>query len=232
MMDGRRLYIHEHSLLQAILEGGPVAAEVVVGGLARTAAAKIVHHTFAVDGVALGLVEARVGERLDAALAAGSRDALTTALHRLELRGHRGDLHRGWRLLGDDEAVVASCVDSGYFTFATGDRAAIRMYADTCTLRGLRAAVNIGAGPSDLQVIKGRSLRFSGASRAEGEERSVVEAWMRAIEAAHTAAEAALADAAAVSEESADLAQRALRAHEVAMTRGFFAIPKPLAVAA
>lgn len=230
-MDGRRLYIHEYSLRQAILEGGPVAADLIVGALARTVAAKIVHHTFAVDGVALGLVEPSVGEHIDAVLAEASRNTLTMALASLELRGHRGGRSRGWGLLGADETVVASCADSGYFTFATGPGAATRMYLDTCSLRGLRTEVNGGGGPEDLQMLKGRSLRFRGPEWNARDTRAVAEAWMDAIDAARSAAEQSLARAAAESDECAKLAGRALRAHNVAMTKGFFAAPETIAVA-
>jgi hypothetical protein len=223
-MSDRRLYIHEHTIAEAIMEGGPEAADVIVGALASTAVAKIVHHTFAADGVALGLVEPALAAAVDARAAGVARGGLTRALRALELRGHRVNGVRGMRLLGPDEVVVASCMDSGYFTFATGNQAAIRMYDDTCSLRVLRSDVNSGRGPADLQMIRGRSLLFVGSGAFVGPE-SVCAAWAGAARRAVDLAADLLEPLSLHDENVANLATRAMTACTATLGKGFFLAP-------
>jgi hypothetical protein len=226
-MSDRRLYVHERSIAQAVAEGGPEAADLVVGALANTVVAKIVHHTFAADGVGLGIVGPALATAVDARAAAAARGGLTRALRALELRGRRANGSSGTRLLARDEVVVASCMDSGYFTFATGDAAAIRMYADTCSLRTLRGDVVSGRGPTDLQMIRGHALRFVGSGAFVGPD-SVRAAWDGAARRAAATAAELLDDLSCHGEDVADLAARAAVACAAALGKGFFVSPLPM----
>ena len=62
-------------------------------------------------------------------------------------------------LLGSHEGVQANCWENGYFTFATGPAAAGRMFAESGSLRTLRAEVwREPQRYPDLTVISGRRL--------------------------------------------------------------------------
>jgi hypothetical protein len=222
--DGRRLYIHQYSLTSVILEGGPSAAALIVGGLARTAVTKIVHHNVVADGVALGLIDNSLATEIDQRMAETSEGVLTAGLRSLSLRGHRAGRRRGSSLLSPDEVVVASCMDSGYFTFATGREAAVRMYADTCALRPLRGAVNQGRGPDDLHVIKGRSLRFT-PSGSIGPHLTLEQAWQGAVRDAERSARSALEPFSRSSSDVAEIVALALDSCRATLSKGFFAWP-------
>jgi hypothetical protein len=62
------------------------------------------------------------------------------------------------RLIEQDEQIIASCSDSGYYTFATGLGASDRMFADDEPIPSLQKSLNRGDGPPDLTMIRGNSL--------------------------------------------------------------------------
>jgi hypothetical protein len=63
-----------------------------------------------------------------------------------------------YHVLHSDESVVATCYDSNYYTFATTDAAAIRMYEDNDSLRNVKRLMREEGANKDLTLVKGNRL--------------------------------------------------------------------------
>jgi hypothetical protein len=156
-IDGRRIYVHERSFNFAAQQSEQ-AARLILQALGFTVAAKIVHHHLE-GAVDLGLISAETSAQLIDRLTTLSGPRLTAALRRVGYRPSESRKFGGfYPLLDPPEEIVASCAEAGYFTFATGIRAAERMYAEKGSMRAERSAIRAGGGPSDVTWVNGRNL--------------------------------------------------------------------------
>jgi len=154
--DGRRIYIHEYSL-GCLRPVSQILSEDVTRAIWATKLLKTFHHHVYEQGVLLGLVRSDSGR----AVASEAQDqwgsSMSTLLRSL-VRRRVDASDQVCRLLEEDEDVVATCGESGYLTFATGEIAASRMFDDHEPLHQLLVATNAGLGPKDLTMIRGRNL--------------------------------------------------------------------------
>ena len=153
--DGRRIYIHNYSLRCLGRHSFDLASQ-ITSLLAEVRAAKIVHHHIVELGVGLGLVRKSTAdqffqsewkEKLSAFFQGVGYQPCFPARKAFFLR-----------LIEQDEEVIASCSESGYYTFATGIAASDRMFADEESIPNLQRSLNRGDGPADLTVIRGNTM--------------------------------------------------------------------------
>ncbi|MFE7797714.1 hypothetical protein [Nocardia sp. NPDC057440] len=125
--------------------------------LAVVRAAKLIHHHLVETGGLLGLVRPVIADRFDDSFS--WKAPLSSLLHRLAYRPcFPRDRGAVWPVLQPEEGVIATCTEAGYYTFATGEAAAERMFADHVPMGELQQLLAAGRGPGDLTIIKGRSL--------------------------------------------------------------------------
>ncbi len=169
--DGRRLYIHEDSF-QDLAMRHRAAAGLVLSSLVALPAVKLVHHDLVEEAVAIHGFDPRYAAALQEAIAARWFGAVTATLQFIGLRRSRTPPEP---LLGPDEKIVATCLDANYYTFATTECAAIRMYADVLKVKAVRALVRMrGDAYRDLTMIRGRRLALVNAE--SGGERNPLSA--------------------------------------------------------
>lgn len=153
--DGRRIYLHNYSL-RCLARHSVDLAEQLTSLLAEVRAAKIVHHHVVELGVELGLVREPVADQFFQSEWKAKLSAFFRSL------GYRpsfpADKSLFLRLIDPGEQIIASCSDSGYYTFATGVSASDRMFADDVPIPTLQKSLNRGDGPADLTMIRGNSL--------------------------------------------------------------------------
>lgn len=149
---GKRLYIHDYSF-QSVSPFALETRDRVTRGLMCGKVMRIVDHHLEGAGE-IGLIAPnevqRVQNHLRRRLYGDLGDLLKTLV--LSIRAE------GPALLMPGDSVVATCFDSGYWTFATSSSAASRMFADNEPLRRLYREVVARTGPSDLTMIRGRCL--------------------------------------------------------------------------
>lgn len=156
---GRRIYIHEDSLV-ALTAQSHEAANLILRMAARNVALKFVRH-IEQDAALLGAVYLARAQYLVATIeqlwSENASNALKLVGFRLADPRLRDDIHP---VLNEDEQIVATCYFSNYFTFATGDKAAESMFADTNDIATLKRIMQEGGGYSDLTLINGTNLVF------------------------------------------------------------------------
>jgi|GEM_PF-5054422 len=152
---GRRIYVHQDSFID-LASRSRESAHFIFSSLALTNATKIAHHHLG-DAVDLGILSEGASRGIMRALEAGSTDRLTDMMHRIGYRSPER-YNDFFPLLGEDERIVSSCSESGYFTYATGEGASERMFAEKGSLRQERSDIRSGTGPDDVTMIKGRVL--------------------------------------------------------------------------
>lgn len=154
---GRRIYVHERSFLQLALASRS-AAHTVYTCLALISVLKTIHHQIRHDGVYLGLIAEWPAERVLERLRVSWSHRISRWFHRLRAWARLpGARHKTLvALLHPDEALVASCYFSGYYTFATGYCAADLMYRDRRDIRELRRRLAPGSWEDDLALISCR----------------------------------------------------------------------------
>jgi hypothetical protein len=151
---GRRIYVHQHALrfLATADEGlcGRLCAS-----LADVRATKMIHHQTEM-ALELGLISRRLAEELNQLFGWGQlTDLFREIIYRPAFPKRPA---QAIALLGPDEQIIASCSEAGYYTFATGDLAAERMFADHEPIPSLQRSLSAGAGPHDLTMLRGRCL--------------------------------------------------------------------------
>lgn len=165
IIDGRRIYIHNYSLRCLGRHSVDLASQ-ITSLLAEVRAAKIVHHHIADLAVGLGLVRNSIAdeffqsdwkEKLSGFFQSVGYQPCFPARKAFFLR-----------LIEQDEQVVASCSESGYYTFATGISASDRMFADEESMPNLQRSLNRGNGPADLTMIRGNSLALIDSALGTG----------------------------------------------------------------
>ena len=164
-IDGRRIYIHNYSLRCLSRHSVDLASQ-ITSLLAEVRAAKIVHHHIVDLGVGLGLVRRSIADQF---FQSEWKENLSEFFQALGYRpcfpSHRS-LFLG--LIEQDEQIVSSCSDSGYYTFATGIGASDRMFADHEPIPELQRSLNRGDGPPDLTIIRGNSLALIDSALGTG----------------------------------------------------------------
>lgn len=154
--DGRRIYIHRYAFRWLIVQR-PAVGERICNVLAQVRAAKLIHHHLVDIGGMLGLVRPAIAEEF--AELFQWKEELSSLLCELAYRpSFPRDRGVAMPVLGSDECVVATCEEAGYYTFATGEEASERMFADRIPMSDLQRSLAAGHGPVDLTIIKGRSL--------------------------------------------------------------------------
>ena len=158
-MSDRRFYVHEGSF-RDLCADFPDQEAVLMSALGFYVASRIARHHLILNGEEIALVPRATFAPSVRELDATACDRLTFALRRLVYApadpGHNDETRT---LLNSSEVVVATCWENGYFTFATGSRAARSMFEETGSLRALRARIRTSpdAHP-DLTMISGRRL--------------------------------------------------------------------------
>jgi hypothetical protein len=156
--DGRRIYIHKQAFAEvAAREKG--AAYRTSHALVGVRLAKIVHHHIVGNGVELGAFRPELAETLVSPTGKHRHQVITNFLGGLT---HKPILP--WKdmprqgVLEPGEHIVETCFQDGYYTFATSEAAADRMFADREPMPKLKASIASGNGPTDLTIItnKGR----------------------------------------------------------------------------
>jgi hypothetical protein len=153
--DGRRIYIHNYSLRCLARHSVDLAGQ-ITSLLTEVRAAKIIHHHIVGLGVELGLVRESTADQF---FQSEWKEKLSEFFQTLGYRPSfpsRKSLFL--RLIEQEEQIIASCSDSGYYTFATGFGASDRMFADDEPIPSLQKSLNRGDGPPDLTMIRGNSL--------------------------------------------------------------------------
>ncbi|HYI61040.1 MAG TPA: hypothetical protein VEW93_04465 [Acidimicrobiales bacterium] len=181
---GRRLYVHEDAF-KALITDCPDQREATLRALGLALASRVAGHHLIDAGEAVGLVPDRAFSAEVGTLAAAATAALTELFRGVALSPVDPARYGSTvPLLAPEEAVVAHCWESGYFTFATGDEAARVMFAEVGSLRQLRRALRRDpAIAADLELVSGQHSLFarSGAigvgpgTRAAYRERSRAE---------------------------------------------------------
>ncbi len=160
--DGRRLYIHEDSF-HDLASRGTHAATLIYSGLVALPVVKLVHHDLTEEAVAMRTISEENAIALEAAVTARWFHAITYAFHRIGVAHGRTARVGTEPLLDIGERIVATCLDSNYYTFATTNRAAERMYADVLKLSKVwEYATTEGDAYRDLTMIRGRRLALVG----------------------------------------------------------------------
>jgi hypothetical protein len=157
--DGRRLYIHEASFEHLALHGVE-AASLIYSALVSAPVVKLAYHDVAEDAVMEGRFSAAKADALKSAVSERWFDALTRALRRIGYRPSDPKRRSAFLpLLNPDESVLAICMDAQYYTFATSEPSARRMYADIIKLSKVRHLISVrDEAYRDLTLIKGKAL--------------------------------------------------------------------------
>jgi hypothetical protein len=153
---GRRIYIHQESFI-ALARRSEYTANLVFNALGKATVAKILHHHLT-QAIEFGSIDAAKARN---ALTRASNlfgESLTNALAQIGFQPVEHNSHDFEPILREGERINACCFEAGYFTFATGDRAADVMYAEKGSMHEERAAIRARKGPSDLTWINGRRL--------------------------------------------------------------------------
>lgn len=157
MDEGRRLYLHEGSFEDLAFQGADVAW-LVYSSLVALPAIKLMHHDVVEEAVVLHGFSVEKAIALESVISAKWFDSITETLRQVALRQTPGIT-----LIGSTERIVATCFDSNYYTFATTEHAAKRMYADSLKLKEVWALTRGGNDAyRDLTILKGRCLVFEG----------------------------------------------------------------------
>lgn len=155
---GRRIYIHTYSLCALARQDRPMALW-VTQVLARIRAARIVQHHLIDQASHLGILSADISLKIHSFCSPAWAAELTQLLRAV---GYRPSVPRDrsafLRVLDQEEEAVMSCYDQGYYTFATSESAAERMFSDVEPISQLAASLKAGTGPKDLVLIRGQCL--------------------------------------------------------------------------
>jgi hypothetical protein len=163
--DGRRIYIHNYSLRCLGCHSADLASQ-ITSLLAEVRAAKIVHHHIVDLGVGLGLVRSSIADQF---FQSEWKEKLTGFFQTLGYRPcFPSNKSLFLPLIEPDEQIIASCSESGYYTFATGISASDRMFADDEPIPNLQRTLNRGDGPPDLTMIRGNSLALIDSALGTG----------------------------------------------------------------
>jgi hypothetical protein len=161
LTDGRRIYIHERSLVH-LAQLSEDSAEMIYGMLAKMTMIKIVHHIFEEDAVLLGKITNPRAQAVSAAIRSTWGPDIAGTLRKVGLKKAGGE----GRLLQGEEEIAGTCYFSGYYTFATGEGAAARMFSDTNKISTVVDLQRSGEEYKDLTIIKGAQLEIRNSGNA------------------------------------------------------------------
>jgi hypothetical protein len=150
-LSGRRLYLHEVSLLSAARQVEEPAA--IIRAMSLSWATRLAGHLLG-DAAGIGAIDPAIAHVALAELHALWSEETTAVLQGL-CAPAAAEAAR-CPLLAPDESVVAACFESGYYTYATTESAGERMFADHEPLGRLYAACAAGRGPADLTMARGQ----------------------------------------------------------------------------
>jgi hypothetical protein len=155
---GRRIYIHTYSL-RSLARHDQQTALWVTKVLAEIRIARIVQHHLMDQASHLGLLTSKASQQIYSFCCPAWTVEMTQLLR---VVGHRPSFPRDrgafLRVLEEQEEVIISCYDQGYYTFATSEAAAERMFSDSGPISGLSNSLKAGTGPNDLLLICGQCL--------------------------------------------------------------------------
>jgi hypothetical protein len=163
---GRRIYIHEQSLAHLASQSRQ-AAELVYGTVARVAVLKAIHHQVHQDGVHLGLIKEESAKQVRMAFESEWSGLATNCLQTIGSKPSEPGSNEILPILQPDESVVATCYFSNYYTFATGEEMAVRMYQDESSMAEIRQQKSSGTDYQDLALINGRALTLVNPASAD-----------------------------------------------------------------
>jgi len=156
--DGRRIYIHEQSF-SSLASTSEEAAYLVYSTLAPIPILKTTHHIVVEDGVAFGQISSQRASYLMKLVSNRWSLLVTNMFHELVYNPQSPqERYNIYSLLQQNENIVATCYDVQYYTFATSELAAVRMYEDTEDIQRVKYSVRTGSGQNDLTIIKGHRL--------------------------------------------------------------------------
>lgn len=142
---GRRLYIHQDSLRELAAQSSRVA-QVVYGALVSIPVVKLAFHDLSQDAVLVTKeLSAAEAERLTSVISKRWYTEMSCVLRRIAEVPRRSRVNPELTpLLGEHEWINATCFDANYYTFATSELAAQRMFADFVKLTHVRTKVALG----------------------------------------------------------------------------------------
>lgn len=154
---GRRIYIHIVTLV-GLASSSTLMADDTFSALADIAVRRAALNLLGDFNVSLGLSDLVVVEAIEQEFSFARVTDVLRQAHFTDRRGLPGH-YDAVAVLRSDEAIIASCFESGYFTFATTIPASDRMYADNVSLGVLRQQLDRGeAAVADLTLLKGATL--------------------------------------------------------------------------
>lgn len=159
-LEGRRLYIHQDSFFD-LANQSEENARLVYGALASIPVVKLAFHDLSQDAVYLTKeLTLNDAERLTTAISKRWYSSITNVLRKVAIRNvSRLPNSLPTPLLNNDEWVRATCFDDNYYTFATSEEAAKRMFTDMVKMSEVRRMVREGhEAYLDLTLVKGRNL--------------------------------------------------------------------------
>lgn len=157
---GRRLYIHQDSFFD-LANQSEENAKLIYGALTSIPVVKLAFHDLSQDAVFLTKeLTAQDAEQLTSAISKRWYSSITDVLRKVAIRNvTRNPDAPVAPLLKDDEWVRATCFDDNYYTFATSEEAAKRMFTDMVKMSEVRRMVREGhEAYLDLTLVKGRNL--------------------------------------------------------------------------
>lgn len=165
---GRRIYVHRSSFEFAARHDGSLANEIYMA-LVGVVVAKLAYHDLVQGPIILQAGSSKL-QALGELIATSWTGRITELLQSLAYRSV-GTTPRDtqWQaILTLEENVFATCIDSNYYTFATTDAAARRMYADFEKMSEVRRKVREKQeNYLDLCIVTGDELRTINATSAQ-----------------------------------------------------------------
>ncbi|MCC7347800.1 MAG: hypothetical protein IT538_10435 [Variibacter sp.] len=165
---GRRIYMHVLTF-RWLAATRPERAVAVVSPLLAASALKRVHHLMQDELLPLRHLTPQAARRVQEMLGSRYGKVLTGLLGTLGWAPR--DPKRRYDILpvlAEGEQICASCFDGGYYTFATTEDAARRMFADAVPMRSLRAQAGRGGTDQELTIISGRAVVWLDVGRGHG----------------------------------------------------------------
>lgn len=159
LLAGRRLYIHKDSF-EKLAARTPETANSIYSALAAVPVVKLAFHDLH-DAADLGEIPRSLADRLTTDIARRWYSDASRVLRQIVYQPAGKASPPASPLLQPTECICATCFDSDYYTFATSDDAARRMYADVLDITQVRRRLRDGDKEyADLCLISGDTLRL------------------------------------------------------------------------
>ena len=156
---GRRIYVNEESFM-SLAQASKEAALATFQLMGQTSVESLVSHEVATQGVICEGVDEEQARQIQEKLRRSWRrrpsDLLRHVGHRPQGKGvDRGPIEP---LLEADECIAASCYFSSYYTFATSQIAAQRMFGDVRSIHEVKKQQKAKVAYADLTLVSGPRL--------------------------------------------------------------------------